>query len=350
MASSFEKWEKDPYFPVAEEVQESADRMESTYRTWIHAMKDTSGRWKLDELRRDLQTTVGTTKWQLEEFGQAVRSSYTNSNSEEDERDRHQDFIVAIGSQIAKVENSLNDSVVSNGKPPLPWMKLDEQERNELALFLSGPSSSANSTAGKVQAKGWGVEKSQEADRQIVNEFSRSSSHLVDLCPVQGEGKEVKSPGHRRTASASADIESWKIAVADDTFTHEPSSLKPDPKPRKTPSFSGFLSTLESSVSQLTWSKNGYKKFKHTDDLQDDDIAIPRSHNSARGANICYEKNKSCLDGYDEYYDKQLYGWHGTIQRKLQRSQYQMQYRPVKVFCSIFLMICLLGLLILRVI
>lgn len=40
-------------------------RMESSYRTWIHAIKDTSGSWNLEELRRDLQTNLGTTKWQV---------------------------------------------------------------------------------------------------------------------------------------------------------------------------------------------------------------------------------------------------------------------------------------------
>lgn len=39
--------------------------MESTYRTWIHALKDTSGSWNCDALRRDLRTTLGTAKWQV---------------------------------------------------------------------------------------------------------------------------------------------------------------------------------------------------------------------------------------------------------------------------------------------
>lgn len=39
--------------------------MESTYRTWLHAMKDKTGSWNMDELRRDLQTTLGTAKWQV---------------------------------------------------------------------------------------------------------------------------------------------------------------------------------------------------------------------------------------------------------------------------------------------
>lgn len=64
---------------------------------------------------------------------------------------------------------------------------------------------------------------------------------------------------------------------------------------------------------------------------------------NVKGIKICYEKSKSCLDGCDVY-DKQLYGWYGTIQRQLQRSQYHMQYsRPVQVVFSIILLLCLLG-------
>ena len=40
-------------------------RMESTFRTWIHAKKDVSGTWNFEELRRDLRTALGTTKWQV---------------------------------------------------------------------------------------------------------------------------------------------------------------------------------------------------------------------------------------------------------------------------------------------
>ncbi|KAG8377521.1 hypothetical protein BUALT_Bualt08G0041600 [Buddleja alternifolia] len=342
MASTFNRWEKDPFFSAAEEVQESADRMESTYRTWIHAKRDTSGVWDLDELRRDLQTTLGTTKWQLEEFGRAVRSSYTSSSLADDAKDRHRDFIIAIENQLTKVESSLNESTVSQGKPPLPWVRLDEGERNELALFLSGPSSSStNKTFEKVHDKDQGVENSQEAERKSINECSRSSFTSVELDLV--ESKEEKFKGHRRTASANADIGSWKIAVADNSFPHDSSGVQHDPPPRKIPSFSGFLNTMETSMSQLKWSKNGYKKLKLCDRHQEADTTLPRSQNLTRGMNICYEKTKSCLDGCDDY-DKQLYGWIGAIQRQLQRSQYHMQYsRPVQVVFSIILLLCLLG-------
>ncbi|KAH6764861.1 hypothetical protein C2S52_013853 [Perilla frutescens var. hirtella] len=335
MTTTFDRWEKDPFFAAAEDVQESSDRMESTYRTWIHAIKDTSGSWNLDELRTDLQTTLGTTKWQLDEFGRAVKSSYPSGSSADDAKDRHRNFILAIQNQIKKVETSLNESAARQGKPPLPWVRLDEGERNELALFLSGQSlSSPKKVYGKFHSTEQGLENSREGDLQMNNECSRSSSHLVELAQVEGKGE--KFPGHRRTASASADIGSWKIVVADDVL-HDSSIAKPDAPPRKIASISGFLNSMESSMSQLKWSKNSYKKLKLTDRPQEDGATLPR------GINMCYEKSKSCLDGCDGY-DKQWYGWYGCIQRQLQRSQYHVQYsRPVQFVFSAILILCLLG-------
>ena len=63
-----------------------------------------------------------------------------------------------------------------------------------------------------------------------------------------------------------------------------------------------------------------------------------------QGINLCYEKSKSCLEGCDECYDKQLYGWYGAIQRQLQRSQYHMQYsRPMQVVFSAVILLCVIG-------
>ncbi|XP_057721748.1 syntaxin-61-like [Arachis stenosperma] len=73
MTSNFDRWEKDPFFEAAEEVQESADRLESAYRTWIRSTKDDCSVWNSVELRRDLNTALGTAKWQLDEFNRAVK-------------------------------------------------------------------------------------------------------------------------------------------------------------------------------------------------------------------------------------------------------------------------------------
>ncbi|KAF5817270.1 putative syntaxin 6 [Helianthus annuus] len=54
-------------------------RMESAYRTWVRQKKEGVKSVDLDELCRELQTALGTAKWQLDEFQSAVRLSYKNS-------------------------------------------------------------------------------------------------------------------------------------------------------------------------------------------------------------------------------------------------------------------------------
>ncbi|CAN4115148.1 unnamed protein product [Withania somnifera] len=336
MGSYFDRWEKDPFFSAAEEVQESADRMESTYRTWIHALKDTSGRWNSDELWRDLRTTLGTTKWQLEEFERAACSSY-DSTSTDDAKERHGEFVVAIDNQIKKVEKSLNESSLSQGNQ---WVCLDERELDELAVFLSGPSTSS-SFSDKSSVKVDEVEQKpalwEEDCKQGMPEYSKSSSNLVDGSQV--EINDEKFPGHCKTASACGDIGAWKIAVADDIYGKQPAS-----SPRKLPSIQGLLNCVESAM-KLKWSKNGYRKLRfNSDDHQESDYTLPSSHPLTRGINICCEKSKSCLGSCDESCQKQLNGWYGAVQRQLQRSQYYMKYnRPVQMGSSVVLLIFLIA-------
>ncbi|PON54246.1 Syntaxin 6, N-terminal [Parasponia andersonii] len=343
MATSFDRWEKDPFFSAAEEVQESADRMESTYRTWIHAKRDASSMWNSEELHRDLRTALGTTKWQLEEFERAVRSSYVRS-SNDDAKDRHHEFVVAIENQISNVENSLQESSHLEGKASQPWVCLDEGECNELALFLSGSPASEDVNPAKIRARD--NEKLQGLDKELVLDCSKNSPRSAEW--GSQDTREEKSleleklRGHRRTASASADIGSWKIAVFDDSLVPSSSNQLPEQPVRKIPSLSGFLSSME-SASKLKWSKNGFRKWKATDCHQETDTALLRPTQLTRGINACYEKSKSCLDSCDDCYDRQLYGWYGAIQRQLQRSQYQMQYsRPVQITIWIVLLLCLI--------
>ncbi|KAJ1375309.1 Syntaxin 6, N-terminal [Sesbania bispinosa] len=329
MASSFDRWEKDPFFNAAEEVQESADR------TWIHATKDASSMWNSDELYRDLHTALGTAKWQLEEFDQAVRSSYSKSSSEE-AKNRHRDFIAAIEDKITEVEHLLNESNPPGSKASLPWVRFDEGEQNELALFLSGmPVAESNNP---TWSNSRDSENSQLSDKDSVINCSKN----FHVSSGWGEAKEEKSHGHRRTASASADIGSWNISVPDDAQQWSSSSGSSGPM-HKVPSLSGFLSSME-SVSKLKWPRKGYRKLKAVDHHKENDSALLPTDELNRGNNACIERSKSSLDSCDECYDKQLYGWYGAIQRQLQRSQYQMQYsQPVRITVWIVILLCLIG-------
>lgn len=209
-----------------------------------------------------------------------MRWSYSKSSSD-NARNRHQDFITAIKDKIRKIEDSLNESNPIGSKESKPWVCLDEGEKDELALFLSG------------------------------------------MPDDEGENEEMSlslSRGHRR--AATADIGYCKILVSDDHVDHS------NPM-HKVSSLSGFLSSME------TISKWKFNVLDHHH----------KQTHFAISPNVRFNKgNNATLDSSDECYDKQHYGWCGTIQRQLQRSQYQMQYTGfVRVTVLIVFLLCLIG-------
>uniref|UniRef100_A0A5B7AR85 Syntaxin 6/10/61 N-terminal domain-containing protein n=1 Tax=Davidia involucrata TaxID=16924 RepID=A0A5B7AR85_DAVIN len=147
MASSFHQWQSDPLFSAAEVVQDSADRMESIFRLLLHEQSLVKGDHPDPKLltsieyhRRDLATTLETAKWQLEDFERAVSLSAMTDKSQTRENviSRHKQFIRAIREQIIHVEKSLEDPSVGDLVRNTEWVHLNEQDRDGLALFLSG--------------------------------------------------------------------------------------------------------------------------------------------------------------------------------------------------------------------
>lgn len=145
VANTFDLWQKDIFFSAAEEVQASADIMESAYRTWARQKREGLKSIYLDDLCRELQTALGTAKWQLDEFQRAVRMSYKN-NANDIRTRRHEQFVSAIASQIFGVESALKEYFSDEVRKPLRWVHLDEEERDDLAMFLSGSAESSKST------------------------------------------------------------------------------------------------------------------------------------------------------------------------------------------------------------
>ncbi|MCL7022181.1 hypothetical protein MKW94_015538 [Papaver nudicaule] len=148
MSAAIREWESDPLFSAAEVVQDSADRMESMFRILLHEQSLDHGDaadprllTSIDYHRRDVVTALETTKWQLEDFERAVNQAEVSDSyhSREDAISRHKQFIRAIRAHISQVEKSLGDyrsaGDVSSSKQ---WGNLDEQDRDGLALFLSG--------------------------------------------------------------------------------------------------------------------------------------------------------------------------------------------------------------------
>lgn len=205
---------------------------------------------------------------QLEEFARAVRSSYVNQLSD-DARDRHREFIVAIDDQISRIENSLQEATLCQGKASMPWVSLDDGECDELALFLSGQSPSEEKISLKIHEKN--SELPRQKDKESAVDHSKNSSNQVEWSSL--EVSEGKCDGHRRTASASADIGAWKIAISDDGYLQNPTNGHCQQPPRKTPSFAGFLNSMEFATN-LKWPKSNVRKWKAMDRQPEKDTTL----------------------------------------------------------------------------
>ncbi|KAL8130597.1 hypothetical protein V2J09_019752 [Rumex salicifolius] len=329
MAANFNRWENDPFFSAAEEVQESADRMDSIYRTWFNSMKGTSTELNREDLRRDLCTASDTAKWQLEEFERAVQNSYNDSNADE-AKHRHRQFVLAIEGKVSMIQNSLQESAASNGNLLSPWIQLNEGECDELALFIYGPQSSLSSdkTETQIRSINENAVNSQAVDGPLTTNCLRCN------CLPSVQTKDGNLFGLRRTASA--DIASWNIAIPEHELASHSSNGLIEVVPRRVPSFSAF-GTMESVLNNKL-PKSSSRKWKP----EDDDVTFLRSQN--RGVISCYERNKSCIENCDDCYDKQLYGWYGSLRRLVQRALYQVQYvRSKQITFGATLLLCMMG-------
>lgn len=141
MTRNLALWEVDPFYAAAEDVQDSADRLESAYRNWMHsrelakACPQDMGAVNGDEARhRELLTALDTVKWQLEEFEKAVEAE-TDAYVGEGSAARHNQFVEAIRTQLKGVEQALPDTYK---------MKFEQaasssiEDSNSFADFLSG--------------------------------------------------------------------------------------------------------------------------------------------------------------------------------------------------------------------
>ncbi|XP_056847487.1 uncharacterized protein LOC108840283 isoform X2 [Raphanus sativus] len=111
--------------------------MESAYRVWIKEKRQ----GRSDQLCIELQAALSTAKWQLEEFERAVRLSHRGHCRDDTTLTRHKQFVNAIENQIHRVQSALQEALAENGKQPLRLVDLNKEERDDLAMFLSGSSS-----------------------------------------------------------------------------------------------------------------------------------------------------------------------------------------------------------------
>ncbi|CAN7076168.1 unnamed protein product [Brassica oleracea var. botrytis] len=203
VVNSFDLWQKDVFFSAAEEVQKSADIMESAYRLWI--------RGKKDDIFKELQAALGTAKWQLEEFEKAVRLRHRQCGDDSTSTTRHKQFVAAIENQIHRVEAPLQETYSENGKEPLRWVNLSEEERDDLAMFLSGSSLTSHSFSSESSIK------SNVAE--VTNDVNGSEC-VIDIQESAKPRNAEKTAGTRRTWS-SPDFSSLRIIVPGDNEQEE---------------------------------------------------------------------------------------------------------------------------------
>ncbi|KAE8660252.1 integral membrane Yip1 family protein [Hibiscus syriacus] len=248
IVNSFDLWQKDSFFSAAEEVQESADIMESAYRLWIKHKREGLKTEDSAELCRELQTALGTAKWQLEEFERAIRLSHGH-RSDDITATRHKQFITAIESQISCVEAALKEAFSEEGKQPLQWVNLDEEECDDLAIFLSGTSPTLQASVKNPLLENCHKRKDVDSnfnatcngDTSEVKTFKDSSNDAV--CVINVEDNETSgraadvSCGQERTIGArktwsSPNFGALRIVIADeyDNRSEIRSSIQSTPK------------------------------------------------------------------------------------------------------------------------
>lgn len=384
MTANFGRWEADPFFSAAEDVQDSADRLESAYRSWVSARNatDTDPSYgenldnSVDILRRELQTALGTAKWQLDEFERAVKSSYLGRDV--DASDRHKQFVMAIQSQLCGIEKAMSDSVIDEGKKRLRWVQLDDHEKDDLALFLCGPCEKNNNSLEQQHVNA----TAEMVDWRLEDGHMLNRSDLRDICHAESDcGPDVngyketilinkdskfvvqlaeqnvadsqddwhtgatidRKSGHRRSSSDGAVLGSWKIVIADENDEKEIIESQSKESPTRLNLWD--LTNKLGLAAKLKWSKSGLKRWKDSVHCH-----LGNEYITDLGMNSWLRGNKKITNGECDSYDnilnhKQSCGWAGALQRKVQRSQYCIQYsHPLQITWMLIIMLCLVGL------
>ncbi|XP_072998403.1 uncharacterized protein [Typha latifolia] len=183
MAESFSRWESDPLFSAAEVVQDSADRMETVFRLFLHEQElmqgdhsDTKLLSSMQYHKRDLFTALETTRWQLEDFERAVNLATLSdkSNSRENAISKFRQFIRAIKEQIFQVESCVGNSSLADSSRSSHSKNSAEHDTDGLALFLSGRDT-------------WHNHVCYESGNNIMSRFLDSSTNSNEIIELKTE-------------------------------------------------------------------------------------------------------------------------------------------------------------------
>lgn len=168
-----------------------------------------------------------TLSYQLEDFERAVSFSAMTGKSQirEDVISRHKQFIRAIREQIACVEKSLEGTSIGDPMRNMEWVKLNEQDRDGLALFLSGGNATEHSdsydgedssmlrrfldptTSSSAKDSTSGIV--EEKSREIVNSNMNGVVHADHSIDSRKENNLRKVGSYLNTRSAFASTDSF---------------------------------------------------------------------------------------------------------------------------------------------
>ncbi|KAG8046838.1 hypothetical protein GUJ93_ZPchr0008g13448 [Zizania palustris] len=346
-----EQWQKDGFFPAAEEVQESADLMESIYRTWMRERHSGANVDEVNDLQRELQTALGTAKWQLEQFARAVSLSNDKYSLEEGTLARRQQFVVAMEDQISQVEKTINDYSINIDRRGLNWVKLDDEERDDFVAFLSAPAQLSQET--KKRENNYHSPSKQKSVLVGVNGHRDTTviskdRHKTEVAPreisnVQSETCCLAEQLNGHTKNLSSGDDHWKIDIADDKDDERKLSSSKVEASSQATTISGILKTTE-SFTRVRWFRNSLWKAKS-------DEHLPLRYDMpnhldwrfitllAQRFNGLTERSRSCFSGWKE--NSRIYGRMGGLH--IQGQQHNIQFgRSIRITLLLVLSIFLI--------
>ena len=168
----------------------------------------------------------------MEEFERAIRLSHGH-RSNDITATRHRQFIAAIESQICRVEAALKDAFIEEGKQPLRWVNLNEEECDDLAMFLSGTSPSLQQSAKNILLENCHSRKDTDSnfnatcsgnmsEVKIFKDSGKDAECVIDIEDEEKSGRtDDVSCGQDRTIGtgrtwSSPNFDALKIVIADE--------------------------------------------------------------------------------------------------------------------------------------
>lgn len=144
---------------------------------------------------------------------------------------RHKQFVTAIENQIYRVQSALQEALSENGKQPLRWVDLNKEERDDLAMFLSG-SSHQTSESFNSERDSSTSSVAENNQRGVMNNNGRRECVVIDIDEERGSPESAdavirvqadKKGGARRTWSSPnvPNISALRINVPVDSKDEE---------------------------------------------------------------------------------------------------------------------------------